>query len=305
MRNAIRGILISGLCVAFLITPGKSLAEDSLILQESEEFRKKMADLTNSFIDSPIVLKEIKRLEEIYPDQSGLGKYQRSGHQFTTYIVSMAAGLSRTQSYKLAYYSQFPDDEKRFSATLAFIYIFNQDYREQIMAVLHSLHGGGHQSVLKRRVDLRDLIRDGIKNNNLEDYQIGLIIHAFADSYAHTTCHNGQLKAFDYTWGHLFHGTKPDIIVHDPENYKNFTCELYKALSLTASCSPGLDQLHGMIEKLKTSRNAELPEFEKYVKNYLGFEPAIYESNIKTWQNLVKKSQVVDTIELIESKTKD
>ena len=170
------------------------------------------------------------------------------------------------------------------------------------MAVLHSLHGGGKRAVMKRRSDLKDLIQEVIKNKSLEDYQIGLIIHAFADSYAHTTNEDGKLKAFNYTWGHLFHGHKPDIIAYDPERYKKFTCELYKALSLKSTCSPQLDTLHSMIKKLEKSRNDELPKFVVYAKNSWAYDQDLYDAKGDAVGNLVSIQEVVNTIKVMEAK---
>ena len=172
------------------------------------------------------------------------------------------------------------------------------------MSILHSLHGGNHDSVLKRRSDLRDLISEGIKNKSLRDYQIGLIIHAFADSYAHTMVKDGQLSAFGYIWGHLFHGHEPDLIVYDPENYNEYACELYKALSLKTSCSPELERLQSMIRKLETNRNDELPEFERYAYD-LRYDYKVYWAKGKEWNKSVTKEHVKKTFEIIEAKISD
>lgn len=300
MRSLVIGVLIFGLCMAEWISPVTFVSAQTPLKPDSAEFLEKIEKLKASFKDSPKVLEEINRLEKKYPEQSGEARYEKSGHQYTTYIVAMMAGLGRPRSFRLAYYSQVPDDEIRFSATLAFFYVFNLDYRKQIMAVLHSLHGGDHDLVLKRRSDLRDLIRDGIKRGSLADYQIGLMIHAFADSYAHTTTHDGQLKAFDYTWGHLFHGHKPDIIAHDPEKYEDYACALYKALSLESACSSKFDPLRDLIKKLEKSRNAELPEFEKYARDPHGFDTDKYEAAGE--EREIEREDVEKTINIIEAR---
>lgn len=292
--------LIFGLCVCLCLVQAVFAAEE--LAPESQAFQT-AKDPSTLFVDSPEVLKEIKRLEEKYPEKSvGQPKYERSGHQYTTFIVAREAGLNSERSYRLSYFSQLPDDEKEFSATLAFFYLFDLEYRKQIMGILHSLHGGDHNAVLKRRRDLKDLIYNGIKNKSLEDYQIGLLIHAFADAYSHTAVHNGKLKAFDYTWGHLFHGHKPDIIAYDPELYREYACELYKALSLESSCLPQLNDLFKMIKGLEISRNIELPKFETYAKATWFFNEDYYNLKSGKWDKSISKAEMQKTIEVIKAK---
>ncbi len=254
-----------------------------------------------SFVDSPELLKEVEQLEKEYLDVSGVAKYRRAGHQYTTYIVSMAAGLGRDRSYELAYFSQFPDDEKRFSATLAAIYLFTPKYRREIMAVLHSLHGGNHEAVLKRRRSLQELVAQGIAEGTLKDYQVGLIIHALADSYAHTKEEDGKLVAFGYAVGHLFHGHEPDLIAYAPEKYKAYTCALFEALSQRTTCTSELAELHAMIERLKKQRNTELPKFEAYAQDEAGFDRAQYEAHAAVWNDSVSKDDVRSTIGAMEA----
>ncbi len=265
----------------------------------------KIAELRSQFQIAPQSLREISRLEEKYPQTDvGAPKYQRSGHQFTTYIIAFLAGLGRERSHKLAYFSQFPDDEVRFSATMAFFYFWDPEYRKQVMATLHSLHGGDSSAVYRRRSDLKKIVEKGIREGSLEDYQIGLIIHAFADSYAHTTIEDGRLSAFGYEWGHLFHGHAPDVIVHDPEKYKDYACHLYQALALSNACAPRLNELFEMIDKLASSRDAELPKFEFYAAQLL-FDATLYENYGIEWEKSVGKTQVSNTIKEIEEAITD
>jgi hypothetical protein len=302
MRFFVKHIFIFFLLVTLSTASVRSVTPQNNHQQESAKSQETTGELNSSFIDSPELLKEIDRLEKKYPEQSGAPKYERSGHQYTTYIVAMAAGLRPERAYILSYFSQFPDDETKFSATQGFFYLYSLEYRKQIMAVLHSLHGGDQNAVFKRRRDLKSLIRNGIANKSLDDYQIGLIIHAFADSYAHTTIENGKLTAFGYTWGHLFHGHKPDLIAYDPEKYKEYTCELYQALSLRALCSPQLADLHQMIARLEKSRNAELPEFEKYAKFSWGYDQDLYDGVGDQHKKTVQSEEVVKTIKIVEAK---
>ena len=265
---------------------------------------KPNADSEIRYEDAPELLREIERLERLYPEQSpGAPKFDRSGHQYTTFIIARIAGLDRELSHKLAYFSQFPDDVTKYSATNAAVFkLFNQTYRKQIMATLHSLHGGGEDAVLSRRKILKDLIQDGIQNKTLEPYQVGLVIHAFADAYAHTTVENGKLVAFGSRVGHLWHGHDPDIIAYDPPKYKEYACNLFMALAMKNTCQPYTDDLMKMIEGLKKSRNAELMKFESFSKEKYQFSENYYSQGGKEWEKNVREEDVISTIKLMESK---
>lgn len=250
--------------------------------------------------DAPELLKEIERLKNLYQQQdSGTPKYDRSGHQYTTFIVARLAGLDREMSHKLAYFSQFPDDVTKYSATSAAINIFNQKYRRQIMATLHSLHGGDERAVLHTRSVLKNVIKE--RKNTLQTYQVGLVIHALADAYAHTTIENGKLKAFGSVVGHLWHGHTPDIIAYDPPKYKDYVCNLFMALKRINSCEPYTDELMAMIEGLKKSRDAELMHFERLAKEKYAFSEDYYSIKGEEWKNTIKEEDILSTLKYMES----
>lgn len=267
---------------------------------KSAGFQAKVEQLRSEYALSKYSEDEIRRLELIYPETSGKPRYQRSGHQYTTYIVAMKAGLEQDRAMEISFFSQFPDDEVKFSATLAFFYLFEPKYRKEIMAVLHSLHGGDRIAIAKRRLDLYELIRNGVKSGKIPDYQIGLMIHAFADSYAHTTITNGEEFAFSYGVGHLFHGHSPDVIVHDPPKYKTYTCALYMALSQRQDCDMALVDLYKMIDALKTSRNAELSAFETYANDKEDYDQDLYDSVANDWDGKIGKKDIRGTIKLMQ-----
>lgn len=256
------------------------------------------------FVHSPQVLKEQARLETKYPEQSlGIPKYAKSGHQYTTYIVARQAGMNWARAHKVAFYSQFPDDVSKYDAIYVAVFsLFNLDYRKRIMALLHSLHGGNADAVRQRQDDLEALIIEGVVNDSLEDYQLGLLIHAFADSFAHTKVSNGELEAFGYVYGHLFHWKTPDLISSDPDKYKNYTCRLYKALARKPLCEPALQPLFQLAEGLAISRNKELPAIEELARKGYNYEENIVKTFKKEWVEVVSKQDVLDTINLIEER---
>jgi RHS repeat-associated protein len=191
-------------------------------------------------------------------DPSGL--YDQSGHFYTTFIVAIAAGKTPAEAYDLAYYSQLPDQIQDFDAKYAGERIavdevmLNQDrvargnpdistmsmqlsdatvadieadlaWRLDVQRVLHSLHGG---PAAPRQACLQKLLKSG----SLSPMEQGLVIHALADSFAHTTG-PGRAVAYGDHLGHALDskfGTDPDIIGNDTAQYKEYTAALFSGL---------------------------------------------------------------------------
>jgi hypothetical protein len=105
-------------------------------------------------------------------------------------------------------------------------------YINPIFYWLHSLHGGGDAAVQQRRARLGQLISNGTDDygNRLSPWEIGFLIHAFGDAYAHTYTSRSGLNAYGWPFGHLWSGHKPDIIASNREQYKTYVRELYRAL---------------------------------------------------------------------------
>ncbi|MCG7985335.1 MAG: hypothetical protein JAY90_21645 [Candidatus Thiodiazotropha lotti] len=262
------------------------------------------AHAEEEWVTSPEVASEIDKLKRVYPEQSPKIRYERTGHQYTTYIVARKAGHSRERSREFAFFSQYPDDEKQFSAVGVFFNIFDLNQRKRIMSTLHSLHDGKHSAVLKRRQDIQQLISDGVRSGNLTDPQIGLMIHALGDSYAHTTGNldDGDLEAFGYVLGHLFHGTKPDIITYNPKKYRLYACALYDALNGKGDCAHQLEDLYALIDELKVSRNTALPEFETLANaSKYDFDKDKYEKIWDRGDPPLEKLEVDSALTIMES----
>jgi hypothetical protein len=66
-----------------------------------------------------------------------LGLYNSAGHFYTTYLVARSAGLGDDAAFKLAYWSQYTDQDLMYNATSNFL---NLDW--DIGKHLHSLTGG-------------------------------------------------------------------------------------------------------------------------------------------------------------------
>lgn len=58
-------------------------------------------------------------------------------------------------------------------------------FRHRVVDGLHSLHGGDAKKVDVRRERPKKIIDAAQPNSEVPDWQLGLLIHAFGDSYAH------------------------------------------------------------------------------------------------------------------------
>lgn len=172
--------------------------------------------------------------------------YPREGHLSTTGIVAFIAGYSFEDATLLACYSQMPDDQAwSLSAPLVGIWgIVRPEFRHLIVADLHSLHGGGHQAVEARRERLAAMVRTSLANR-APAWQVGFLIHAMGDSYAHVKGPANDLEAYGAGVGHIFAFSEaPDDISRDDNfiHYQAYVNALYVALGGTTSARDELDR---------------------------------------------------------------
>lgn len=160
--------------------------------------------------------------------------YAKHGHLNTTHAVAMFAGYSYHEAARLACFSQMPDDEAlKYSATAVAIWGIPvwTGYRHRVVSVLHSLHGGDNCAVEARRARLEQLVHD--EAGKLPTWQLGFLIHAMGDSYAHVWGETGALHAYGEIYGHAFaFDQRPDIISanNNFEQYEKYVRALFKAL---------------------------------------------------------------------------
>ena len=117
-----------------------------------------------------------------------MNKFSQDGHFNTTIKILEIAGYPTHRIDKIAYYSQYPDIDKNYSAVhVGAKYIllpWKWRWRNNVLDRLHSLHGGSRNQVVARRNRLRSLLKDYILQHEF-DWMSGILIHAFADAYAH------------------------------------------------------------------------------------------------------------------------
>ena len=150
------------------------------------------------------------------------GLFDFVGHFLTTYIVALAAGLSPADALVLAQWSQIPDQVKDLDAMGRYT---ETDWRHSVRYYLHSLTGGDPGP-------LRDYIRCLIKSGKLSLQDIGLLIHALGDTYAHSYIgSDNQSHLYGDEVGHVRAGHTPDFIGSNPANYISYAQDLYSTLT--------------------------------------------------------------------------
>ncbi len=145
--------------------------------------------------------------------------YTEEGHLYTTSTIASILGYTNDRELMLSYFSQYPDIDPNYDATYVgithLLIPFNLSWRNDITGVLHSLHGGDQKDVDFRRKKIKKLLSETIKNPK-QDVISGLLIHAFADSYAHTKDEFGKNEVSYGPWiGHAVEsifGQNPDDI---------------------------------------------------------------------------------------------
>jgi len=211
-----------------------------------------------------------------------LGLYEEVGHFYTIYAVARAAGLPLNQAFKLAYYGQIPDEVPGLDAFALWkamnfgagakpiqSYIPKdskvEQWAEPVMTLLHSLHGGGKDSVLKRRQCLLNLLKDP----NIKPWERGLILHAFGDAFAHVHGTGDKLQAYPYPNGHGFAsalGNDPDLISNFPNRYKDYVKSLYQGLAGPGANPELLNRIQNNATSLRGSHEKQNSAMAAFVQ---------------------------------------
>lgn len=173
-----------------------------------------------------------------------LGLYEADGHFYPGYVLGRLNGMSDSEAYKFAYYSQYPDQTAKLDAIrqgLAFggdllrmptaqpnmnWLIENSGKRLDIQRLVHALTGDGISEVLKYRKCLVRMMRDG----KMALWEKGILAHALGDTFAHLYGEVGQEKAHMAPWGHLGDGHTPDIPANNPSRFLGYLKTLNQAL---------------------------------------------------------------------------
>jgi hypothetical protein len=166
--------------------------------------------------------------------------YGVDGHFYTAGYVAYLAGYRDPSKLKnISCYTQTPDELlwSLNAVPVAFYGIVPGlwSYRHQVLDGLHSLHGGDVGGVEIRRARLKQKIVEAVApGSKVPDWQLGFLIHAFGDSYAHV--HGTPARAYSQRIGHAIPsltGDNPDAIFVNRhyQNYNAYVRSLYEALS--------------------------------------------------------------------------
>lgn len=166
--------------------------------------------------------------------------YGKDGHFYTAGYVAYLAGYRNTFKLEnISCYTQTPDKEL-WSLNAVPVSAYGiipgfWSFRHRVVDGLHSLHGGDAKEVDVRRARLKQKIIEAVQpNSEVPDWQLGFLIHAFGDSYAHV--HGNPTKAYSQWIGHLLPsltGDSPDAIFINGhyKNYNAYVRSLFDALS--------------------------------------------------------------------------
>jgi len=133
---------------------------------------------------------------------------------------------------------------------------------------------------------LQNIIRYA-QDNKWPAWQIGALLHAYGDAFAHTNTKDGNGEAYGYPTGHGRHGHWPDIIGNRPELYRQYCFALCRTLGGTLAND---DDIYGVpsgeseeearkrLEELARKRHLPLPTFDpRLTKQFAhGRKPAPY-----------------------------
>ena len=174
-------------------------------------------------------------------------RYEMDGPLYTTFVVAVLAGISVAGAAELAWGSQIPDANHRFTAVSAAWNSRCNRHSPNIMQTLHSLHGGDVQAIRKRRHDLKVMVSTAIAHGE-PSWQVGLMVHAFGDSYAHTHFAHGTEESYGIPFDHGYDGNTPDQIRRFPQKYLLYVDNLYEALGGPDEPATVLARLRGIVE---------------------------------------------------------
>lgn len=168
------------------------------------------------------------------------------GHLATTYVIAYIAGQGISNTLILAYFSQYPDENKQLDAIVNAIKnktpLTKDKYTQDAVTKLHSLHGGNLNAIKLRRDSIYNAISSNLKQSN-NFWKAGVLIHAYGDAFAHTKNFGSESEvAYGPTIGHLIHsiiGEDPDQITYkeNKQKYLAYVDKLY-ALLETKNANP-------------------------------------------------------------------
>lgn len=214
-----------------------------------------------------------------------------AGHFYTVYLISVAVGLDPEMAFRSAIFTQMPDQVDELDATSAGTRPYMaalgaagnsmatglgpgaglgpQPFAPQLpssddIAVQRGLHALTGNSAKHER----DTRRSRLNNLQVGDLEFGLALHAFGDSYAHTTIDDEGIL-YRAPFGHAVEAVKwrngwfrdphaPDSIFQRPALYKEYAQALFDILSkgrkAPTTIYPKINEILSQITKFPEER---------------------------------------------------
>jgi RHS repeat-associated protein len=181
------------------------------------------------------------------------GRFSEAGHFYLTYLIALSAGYEPDRAFKVAFFSQLPDEARALNAQpaareqLAEPTGTNRERGRTVQFGLHALTGG--DPTFERQFRLR-LVKD-LQN---DDFQLGLAIHALGDAFSHELP-VGFDKMAETPYGHkLF--PELDQLQYRPSVTVDYGLTLYDALESGSHGKPrlGREELRDLLERVSSIR---------------------------------------------------
>lgn len=193
-------------------------------------------------------------------NKSPQGEFVEDGHLYTTLSISEITKYLDLRKMTISYYSQYPDIDLDYEAvpvSLKYLLVpWEWEWRNDITGSLHSLHGGKRVAIDERRNNIKNSLASTLKDHNL-DWLSGLIIHAYADSFAHTKNSYGsnEEEAYGVWIGHaipsMFGNSPDDIKKEDNEpKYLGYIDHLYNTFKTDNENQKEFDEFKDYVDKL-------------------------------------------------------
>lgn len=236
--------------------------------------------------------------------------FMKDGHIYTTLSLTDICGFDEGRQLVLSYFSQYPDIDSDYGAvpvSLKYFFIpWKWGWRDNVSGILHSLHGGSLAKIDLFRSNIRKALEETLPDPSL-DWQSGLILHAFADSYSHTkhAYNSDKEKAYNVWIGHAIPslmGRSPDEIkspANEPK-YLGYIDDLYQTLKVDESGLEDFLEFKNFVDQLECE--SRCPNFHA-LYNQSSIESSRidkFSECMNTTARPLTKDEVLEAINLIK-----
>ncbi|ENX02626.1 hypothetical protein F900_01072 [Acinetobacter modestus] len=218
-----------------------------------------------SLFSSTAFAGELSPFDAVIECAPSTNKSSSVGHSTTSYMVSRIAGRNISDTMALTYFSQYPDAYKKYDAIVNAVKnkfpFASNEFTNDVVTKLHSLHGGNSEDIKTRRKSIENAIKNNLKDPE-DIWKAGLLIHAYADAYAHTDgeLNSKQERAYAPKFGHLLHsliGQDPDQVINprNREKYLAYSEKLFNILKTKNANTKRYDDFKKLVRNSKCEKD--------------------------------------------------